>query len=176
VNDLARSLGACVVDAPEHQGNIVRLLKMKDVEINEDSFWDLRFTVLEAMLSICHEKKESVYVSEVAKKANSILEKRGESFVMTARAVGSKLREMDLSTRRMGAAGRGMLLTREIQMRVHRLALHNRLNLKQGGECQCEDCEELRLEQQVQLELDQELATELPGIMGRYLDRNESLE
>lgn len=176
VNDLARSLGTCVVDAPEHQGNIVRLLKKKDVEVNEDSFWDLRLTVLEAMLSICHEKKESVYVSEVAKKANSILEKRGESFVMTARAVGSKLREMDLSTRRMGAAGRGMLLTREIQMRVHRLALENRLNLKQGGECQCEDCEELKLEQQVQFELDQKIASELPGIMGRYPDRNESPE
>jgi hypothetical protein len=174
VNDLARSLGACVADAPEHQANIVRLLTMKDVEVNEDSFWDLRLTVLEAMLSICHEKKESVYVSEVAKKANSILEKRGESFVMTARAVGSKLREMDLSTRRMGAAGRGMLLTREIQMRIHRLALDNRLNLKQGGECQCGDCEELKLEQAVQFECDQKLANGLGDIMARYPDSNNS--
>jgi hypothetical protein len=156
VNDLARSLGACVVDAPDRQADIVRLLKMKDKEVNEDYFWDLRVTVLEAMFSLCHEKKQSVYVSEVANKANSILESRGESFVMTARAVGSKLRGMGLTTGRMGAAGRG-----EIQMRIHRLASDNRLKLQHGGGYPCDNCSELKEEQNISGECDQEVENKI---------------
>jgi hypothetical protein len=138
VNDLARGLGACVVDDPDMQAHIVRLLRKKDKEVNEYCSWDLSVTVLEAMLSLCHKKKKSVYVREVANEANSILERRGEFFVMTARAVGSKLRILDLTTGRMGAAGRGVLLTREMQMRIHRLARDNGLKLEHSGKGQGE--------------------------------------
>ena len=147
VNDLARALGACIVDDPDRQAHIVRLLQKKDKEVIEDCSWDLRVTVLDAMLSLCHKKKESVYVSEIANEANSILENRGESFVMTARAVGSKLRVLDLITGRMGAAGRGILLTREIQERIHRLAWDNKLLQQSRRQNNCDDCAELRLEE-----------------------------
>jgi hypothetical protein len=45
----------------------------------------------EWMLSLFHKKKESLYMSEVANEANSILERRGEMFAITARSVGCKL-------------------------------------------------------------------------------------
>src|ERR1700739_1275571 len=146
VTDLVQSLGACVVDAPDRQADVVRLLEKKDKEVNEDCCLDLRVTVLEAMLSLCPPKKESVYVSEVAKEANSILERRGEWFVMTARSVGSKLRVMGLATGRVGAEGRGILLKREIQRRIHRLALENKLPLQPSGQNECSDCGDLRME------------------------------
>jgi hypothetical protein len=43
-----------------------RLLRNKGKEVIEDCSWDLSVTVLEAMLSLCHKKKESLYMSEVA--------------------------------------------------------------------------------------------------------------
>jgi hypothetical protein len=177
VNDLARVLGACVVDDPDRQSDIVRLLRKKDKEVMEDCSWDLSVTVLEAMLSLCHKKKKSVYVSEIANEANAILERRGEFFMMTARAVGGKLLRLGLITGRMGAAGRGMLLTREIQIRIHRLARDNRLKLEYGGEIQCDYCDQLTMKQPDGEENpEQELADSLPGIIASYPDRNNSLE
>jgi hypothetical protein len=178
VNDLARSLGACIVDDPAQQANIVRLLGKKDKEVSEDCSWDLSVTVLEAMFSLCHKKKESVYVSEVANEANSILESRGELIVMTPRAVGSKLRVMGLTTGRMGSSGRGMLLTREIQMRIHRLALDNNLQLQRGVKNQCDDCGELIVEQQEREEsIVQELADiDLRRIIADHPDRHDPFQ
>jgi hypothetical protein len=161
VNDLARTLGACVVDDPAQQANMVRLLGKKEKEVHEDCSCDLRVTVLEAMLSLCHQNRESVYVSEVANEANSILERRGELFVMTARSVGCKLRGMGLATGRMGAAGRGMLLTRKIQERIHRLAFDNKLQLQRGEKNQCDDCNELIIEQS---EIEESIADEIADV------------
>jgi hypothetical protein len=129
------------------------------------------------MLSLCHKKKKSVYVSEIANEANAILERRGEFFMMTARAVGGKLLRLGLITGRMGAAGRGMLLTREIQIRIHRLARDNRLKLEYGGEIQCDYCDQLTMKQPDGEENpEQELTDSLPGIIASYPDRNNSLE
>jgi hypothetical protein len=63
VNELARCLGRCVVDDPDRQADIIRLLKERDEEVEEERSWDRRVTVLEALLSLCHkENKDSVYV------------------------------------------------------------------------------------------------------------------
>lgn len=150
----------------------------KDKEVNEDCSWDLNVTVLEALFSLCHKKKESVYVNEVANEANSILERRGEMFVMTARSVGCKLRVMGLATGRMGAAGRGMVLSRDIQKRIHRLAWDNKLELQLHEENHCKDCWDLKMEQMDEEESRaEELADiDIPKIASDHPDRNDPFQ
>jgi len=174
VNDLARSLATCVVDGPVQQANIVRLLRKKDDEVNGDWSWDLSVTVMEALLSLCNKHKQSVYVSEVANEANLILERRGEMFVMTARSVGYKLRVMGLAAGRMGSAGRGILLTREIQKRIHQMAWDSRLALQHRGENRCGDCWELKIEQDDEESRAQESDDiDVPGLIRDHPDPND---
>ena len=148
VSELARALGACVVDDPDRQADIVRMFKDKDEEVQEVCSWDQRVTVLEALLSLCHKRKrESVYVSEITNAANSILEARGEAFKLAPRTVGNKLRMLGLTTNRLDSAGRGMLLTIKIRERIHRLAWDSKIELLGGWQKQCVECRNLRLEQ-----------------------------
>lgn len=152
VNELARSLGSCVVDNPDRQEDIIRLLKEKDARAQEEDSWDLRVTVLEALLLLCHKKKESIHVGEVADVCNSNLDQIGELLVLTPRTVGNKLRVLGLTTRRLDSAGRGLFLTAKIRERIHRLAWDYKLQLQPGREEQCDDCLVLEMEQKMEAE------------------------
>jgi len=84
--------------------------------------------VLEAMLFLCHEnRKQSVLVEDVSHVVNQILWKRGVRLLpVQPRGVGAKLKFLGFHTRRLGARGRGFVLTPEIRQQAHRLALrHN---------------------------------------------------
>lgn len=152
VNELARCLGRCIVDDPERQADIIRLLSERDKEVEEERSWDRRVTVLEALLSLCHqENKESVYVGEVAELANSILEQRGELFALTSRTVGSQLRTLGFRTGRLDSAGRGLVLNRKVRKQIHWLAWDNKLLSDTDGEARCDDCIELRETQDVEI-------------------------
>ena len=150
VNELARSLGRCVVDDPDRQADIIRLLEEKDAKVQEEDSWDLRVTVLEALLLLCHKKKESIHVGEVADVCNSILERVGELLVLAPRTVGNKLRVLGLTTRRLDSAGRGLFLTAKIRERIHRLAWDYKVQIQRGREEQCDDCLVLEMEQKME--------------------------
>ncbi len=123
VQELCRSLGACIVDDPKRQKKLSGLLKAKEEQTLQDLSWDPRKTVLEALVSLCRDgRRESVYVSEVAAAANKILQESGEPMQMTFRAVGSKIRSLGLTTRRLDSAGRGFLLTNETRKRINSVA------------------------------------------------------
>ncbi len=143
VNELARCLGACVVGDSVRQANVIQLLKKKDEQFIEDSSWDMQEIVSEALLALCHKKKQSIHAGEVAAVANSILESRGEWFVISARAMGNKLRDLEFMPRRIDSGGRGILLTAEVRKRIHRLACENKLQLQRGETNQCADCNAL---------------------------------
>ncbi len=125
VRDLARCLGACVAEDLELQKGITPLLE----ERNEESQADLdcakylNAIVVEKMLSCCHqERKQSLYVGEIASGVNAILKERGEMLELTPKQVGSKLRSMGITTKRLDALGRGIQLLDPIRHRIHRLA------------------------------------------------------
>ena len=70
-------------------------------------------------------KKESslLYVGEIASGVNAVLERgRGEMLELTPRQVGSKLRSMGITTKRLDGLGRGIQLLDPVRRRIHRLA------------------------------------------------------
>ena len=153
VRDLARILGGCVVEDPDRQAEIAALLKEQDDQVQNEWSVDLRQVVLEAMLSLCHkEKKESVYVAEIATAANAILGRRGEALELNPRSVGGIVRILGLSTTRLDASGRGILLWEAVRQRIHRLALESRILPDAKGQ-KCADCVQLNLEGETQEEL-----------------------
>jgi hypothetical protein len=76
-----------------------------------------------AMFSFSHEeKKHCVRVGELTTAVNAILEQRGELLELKPRTIGYRLRALGLTTKRLDAAGRGLLLLAAIRRRIHRLA------------------------------------------------------
>ncbi len=153
VRDLARSLGACVPDSPELQKGIYPLLKDLDNDLRAESECTtyLHRVVVEVLMVACHEEnKQSLHVGEIAAKANSNLEQRGEIQMMNAKRVGNMLRAMGLYPTRLDAAGRGILLVEPIRTRIHRLSwsykafLIGILTDEMKG--QCPECGTLRFE------------------------------
>jgi hypothetical protein len=149
VRNIARSLGACVVEDPDRQAEIETLLTERDGQVQEEWSADLRRIVLEAMLSFCHqEKKESIYVGEITKATNEILERRGEALELKPRTVGSTVRALGLSTTRLDASGRGILLLDAIRQRIHSLAWDSRVLPGAKGQ-ECANCALLEFEEEM---------------------------
>jgi hypothetical protein len=149
VNELARGLAACVVDDPERQRDIVKLLSGKNEHAEQELSWDPRVTVLEALFNLCHKSDmQSIYVGDVTSAANSILEHRGEMSQMTSRMVGSKLHVLGFTTTRLDSAGRGLQLKTEMRKRIHRVAWDYRVAFPGLDETQCDQCREILVQEE----------------------------
>jgi hypothetical protein len=132
--DLARCLGACVLEDSELQGNIAPLLKECNEEFEADSECSkyLNAFVVETMFDFCHqEEKACLHVKEITSAVNAILKERGETLEMSPKQVGNKLRAMGLTTKRLDASGRGVQLLDPVRQHIHRLAWHYRVGF--GG-------------------------------------------
>lgn len=145
VRDLARSLAASVPDEPALQSAILPLLQAQPDQVLVKPTSDLDSIVIEAMLVLCHEKeRQSFHVAEVADNVNKILEARGEPLDMNAWAVGRKLRKLDITTRKLDAAGRGALLMNELRQHVHSLAWDRKMLVSHGDPQHCAECKRFR--------------------------------
>jgi hypothetical protein len=121
-NAIASALGKCVAGAPQLQAEIVSLLTpFSDHQISErlDDFGTL---VIGAALTACHQSKNQVLVGEVAAEVNRIQKERGERLVYSPEKVGHRLRKAGLITRRLGAAGNGLLLDLATRTLIHDVA------------------------------------------------------
>jgi len=135
---IARALGMCIVDN-ELRAEIVGLLEEQDESTRAERSMDLRAVVLEALLVLCHEHKQSVYVREVSDVVNAILRDRGERGDLTYKAVGTQLKALRLFTKRLDKFGRGINLGGSIRKQIHRLAVdYGVLSVEQGQQC-CPD-------------------------------------
>lgn len=128
VRELARSLGACVSHEPELQGGVLLLLEeLNELALSEPPI-DLNGILVEAMLSLCHEdNKDSLHVGVITARVNKILDERGERLEMKPKSVGHRLKALGISTRRLDAAGRGVLLLEAVCERIHKLAVDYQL-------------------------------------------------
>lgn len=151
VRDVARYLGACVVDDPDLQAGIVNLMKEEDEQVHEAFSADLVRIVLDAMLRLCHKPdKASAFVGEITTAANEILEQRGEALELKPRLVGSKLRLLGLATTRLDASGRGILLLDSVRKRIHEMAWSNGVLGSDGDQSVCDHCDDLLAEQELE--------------------------
>jgi len=119
---VATELGRCLVDAPELLLKLVALLKTRDKQHLSELSNTAEGVILEATLNLCHEGKSQFLVREIATEANRIAKERGERLSYSAETVGHRLKKVGLSTRRLGKAGRGLVMDLPTIARIHELA------------------------------------------------------
>lgn len=133
IRGLARSLGACIVDAPDLQASLVMELQGHDEAVRLDRISHIHSILIEALLVCCHERRPAVYVREIADLTNDILSRQGEFFELSAREVGGKLKTLGFRTTRLDSAGRGLYVLGETCKRIHELGtLYCVPSLKEG--------------------------------------------
>jgi len=144
--EIARALCDCIIDASELQSRVVALLEEQNEDARVRRTTSFEAVVVEAALVFCHEKtkRDWAYVGEFTTVANAILEGRGEQIKLEPRAVGDILRAIGLFTRRLGRAGRGVLLVNEIRRKIHELAWRFGVRSIDDGVDRCEFCSEAR--------------------------------
>ena len=144
--EIARALGDCIVDDRELQSRIISLLEEQDEDARVRRTSTFEAVVVEAALAFCHEKEKRdwAYVNEFATVANAILKGRGEQIKLEPRAVGDVLRSVGLFTRRLGRAGRGVLLVSEVRQKIHELAWGFCVRSIDDGVDRCKFCGDAR--------------------------------
>lgn len=120
--ELARIFGKCIVEDSDLQYQIVDLLRSRNDADEVQATTKLEAIIVEALIVVCHRRKTSVHVHEVADLANGILSRQGEYLEMRPREVGGKLKILGFSTTRLDSAGRGVLLLKDTCARIHDLA------------------------------------------------------
>jgi hypothetical protein len=69
-----------------------------------------------------HTGKAQILVNEVANEVNRIALARGERLRYSAETIGHRLKKIGLVTRRLGKAGKGLVMDLATMARVHELA------------------------------------------------------
>ena len=116
---IANALGACIVDAPSLQAELVSALMPQSQQQIAERLDDLGTLVVGAAFALCHQGKDAILVGEIAAEVNRILLSRGERLQFSAEKVGYKLKKIGLLSRRLGGAGNGFLLDHSTQLRLH---------------------------------------------------------
>jgi hypothetical protein len=142
---LAQVLAAPFEGDPELQKGIVELLKELDEQVRVDRSCGLSAVVLRAVLWYCHQPdQQQVFVREIASTANQIYSEEGESLKSSNEAVGHLLKNLGLYTRRLGNAGRGLMLDKATQSRAHELSYANDAVPDNAGVPACGHCHKLQ--------------------------------
>ncbi len=105
---VANALGACIVDSPKLQSNLISLLTPIESQRQADRATSIDAIALEATLNLVHQNKAQVLVNEISTEVNRIAQARGERRQYSAEIVGHKLKRVGLVTRRLGKDGRGL--------------------------------------------------------------------
>lgn len=119
---IANALGACIVDSTELQSQLISLLTPVENERHSERSTGIEAVILEATLSLCHAGKVQIYAAEIATEVNLIARVRGERLQYSAETIGHGMKRVGLSTRRLGKAGKGLVMDMATMTRVHELA------------------------------------------------------
>ncbi len=119
---IANSLGACVVDSPKLQSELITLLTPVQCQREADRSTGIEAVTVEAALNLCHAGRQELLAGEIAIEVNRIQKARGERLSYSAERVGHSLKKVGLYTRRLGKAGRGLVLDLATMVRLHELA------------------------------------------------------
>jgi hypothetical protein len=141
---MARALGSCIVDAPELQADVVRMLESQDDELRANRSLDPNCVTIEAMLAHCHGENGPIRVgvAEIATTATAIMADRGETAVFESKRMGSHLRLLGFHAKR-GSKGYAVHLTPDVRRRSHRLARDHEVGDSEQGVAGCVHCTEV---------------------------------
>jgi hypothetical protein len=119
---IANALGACIVDSPKLQSELISLLMSLEDQRQTDRATSLEAVALEATLNLAHAGKTQVLVGEIACEVNRIMNERGERLHYSAEKIGHQLKKVGLVSRRLGKAGKGLVMDLATLTRVDELA------------------------------------------------------
>jgi len=140
---LARTLGACVVGAPEIQADLKRILESHDAEARAEHWCDVRCVAIEALLAFCHTRPDAkVYVAEITAAIEEIQKNSGETGALEARQIGEILRSLGIHSKR-DRQGFSIVLTERMRRQVHDLARDFEVAPLEEGGASCSLCAEL---------------------------------
>ena len=122
VNAIAAALGRCIVDEPQLHAELVSLLSPYSEQQLTERRDSLGMLTISAALTLCHQGKDQVLVGEIAGEVNRIQKERRERLLYSPEKVGHRLRKAGLLTRRLGAAGNGLLMDHATQAQFHEVA------------------------------------------------------
>jgi len=143
---IAQVLGASITDDPALQQGIIELLQERDEQSRVDRASGQDGMVLKAVLWHCHQPdQQQVFVREIAATANQIYSEEGEPLKISNETVGHVLKNLGLYTRRLGNAGRGLVLDKATQSRAHELSHANEVLPDSAGVAACGYCHKLQL-------------------------------
>ena len=119
---IANTLGACIVDSPALQAKVISLLAPFENQRKTDCSTSITGVTVEAILHQCHAAKARVLVGEITTEVNSIMKTRGERLTYSAEKIGHEMKRIGLVTRRLGSAGKGLVLDQTTIAKVHELS------------------------------------------------------
>lgn len=119
---IANALGASVVDSPTLQAELVSLLAPRAEQRLANRSSSLEGVTVEAVLALCHQGKTQLLAGEIAVEVNRISKARGERLECSPEKIGHTLKKVGLFTRRLGQAGKGLVVDQATPARVHQLS------------------------------------------------------
>lgn len=123
MSGLAHCLAAATPDDPELQAGVFELLREKDMEIRDGKWVELNTVAVESLLVAYHDSPGmAVYVGDLAKTAQEILNRRGEESSVDAGAVGKQLKILGFRTEPRDAKGVKIRLTDDVYRRAREIA------------------------------------------------------
>jgi hypothetical protein len=144
----ANALGSCIIDTPDLQADIGRLLESQGEELRENRKLDRNYVAIQALFEFCHSETGDARlgVSEIATAATRILADRGETIEFEAKKMGSQLRLFGLHAKR-DSKGFAIQLTVDERRRIHRLVRDHQVGDSESALPGCPLCVETQSSQ-----------------------------
>lgn len=105
---IAAPIGSCIVNAPELRRRLLALLKTQDKQRRSELSNTDDAVVLQATLLLYRDGREQAYARDIADKANSLREARGETARLRPENIGHCLKRLGLHTSQLSKAGNGL--------------------------------------------------------------------
>lgn len=140
LRDLARSLGAVIVDDPELAGRIVTLLAPQDAHARACRTTLPEVAIITVALALVHERKlQRMLSKDLTLLVNAALRANGEIVEYSPEEIGWRLSRLGLYAHRM-AGGNGIRFDRDFSRSVHDLARKFAVEILPGSP-ECPDCQ-----------------------------------
>lgn len=123
VQEVARTLAACIVGDDELQSRVAPLLQVQDAEIRADLKSLLESITLEALMTKYRDLTDTILpIVDLTQAVNTILEGRGDSRAVSPESVGWALSRLELCREDMPDGRRGLRLSKQTRAKIQHLA------------------------------------------------------
>ena len=133
---LGGSLPACIAEDPQILEASRPTIEAHEQDLLASRARDPHVAIVESVWAAAHEEKE-MSTAEITKRVNALLRDRGETLGYNSNEIGWKLRNLELLSRHNGTR-RALRFSRDIRLKIHRLATKFGLRLPLVADC--DDC------------------------------------